>query len=154
MKINVLQAPPTQQEIDRIAAKWRLALKGFVVAGFCVVMVFLYVLTSGSLSSQPGPLVALFCLISLTLAAVCMSVSERVMRECVKLRGIPDNLCGDLYSVCEKTSEGRAYRLAVLAQGREFIDHEYQALKKWAKECAEKEAAARLYAGSRRPKTA
>ena len=39
--------------------------------------------------------------------------------------------CAELYQACEQTPEGRAYRQAVLAQGRKFVNAELVMLKEW-----------------------
>lgn len=53
--------------------------------------------------------------------------------------------CAGVLAACEATPEGRLYRDAVLAQGRELVQGEYVALYQWAASAPAREACRRLY---------
>jgi hypothetical protein len=53
--------------------------------------------------------------------------------------------CDKMYRACEQSPEGRAYRQAVIAQGRRFVNAELRMMDEWNKEQQLAGACKRLY---------
>lgn len=53
--------------------------------------------------------------------------------------------CDALLKACEATPEGQSYRLAVVGQGRKFIDGERDALVAWASSADARAACKKLH---------
>lgn len=53
--------------------------------------------------------------------------------------------CDRMYQACEQSAEGRAYRQAVIAQGRRFVNAELQMMVAWNTEQQQAAACKRLY---------
>lgn len=58
---------------------------------------------------------------------------------------LPDDKCGEMLSLCEKTPEGRHYRAAVLEQGRKFVMAEFQMMTDWVEQIPHRTNCKRLY---------
>jgi hypothetical protein len=54
--------------------------------------------------------------------------------------------CEDLLKACYATPEGQDYRLAVIEQGRQFVNGELQALHAWAESANARAACRKVYA--------
>lgn len=58
---------------------------------------------------------------------------------------VEESACEDLVESCAATPEGQAYRLAVIEQGRKFVNGERAALFAWAESASARAACKKLY---------
>lgn len=67
-------------------------------------------------------------------------------KEADHLEPLPPHHCKSMLELCLATSEGKAYREAVLAQNRQFVLAEKMMLERWNSGVAAREECAKLYA--------
>jgi Zn-dependent membrane protease YugP len=58
---------------------------------------------------------------------------------------VPDEACSALLAACLATAEGQAYRQAVLAEGRKFVNAEWMTLDYWARGAEQRATCKQLY---------
>lgn len=122
---TVTAPPPTSDDIEKMKGKVRrydCRLSLYIWAGGTLLLVLTSLDDIRAMGIKAAAwLVALpiLLLLSLTHKADCYADVEGEER------------CAELYLACEQTPEGRAYRQAVLAQGRKFINAELVMLKEW-----------------------
>jgi hypothetical protein len=138
LEFVVTNTPPTQADIERAYKRetrfqfWNLFLT-------CVVVTAL--ITKGILVDKGGQLPFLTPFLSaIWIVAYCIFFDKIVDYVVVQ-----DSKCDDLFTACEATPEGKAYRQAVLQQGRKFAMGEFDAVCQWAVEAGNRAACKKLY---------
>lgn len=69
----------------------------------------------------------------------------RMVTDFVDYSDLPEDSCGSFLNLCNQTDEGIQYRLAVLAQGRKFVNEELRVMRAWVEGRQNRAACKQLY---------
>lgn len=146
MNIDVRKAPPAQVEIDdarrSVDVDQTRYGKALLVGLFVVIMLFV----AREYFALSGWYVFPLLVMAAATWLMCMVVSfSHFCGEWHHLRTLDDMACESMYQTCEKTAEGKAYRLSVVAQGRKFINAEASAMQAWSLGRDVRASVAKLY---------
>jgi hypothetical protein len=132
--------PPSADKLKRMAvqSKREALLVPFLAGGICLV-------TLALAGVQVIPLPYLSFDVPLVFAALFVGAREfdEHVRQFREVGGAED--LRRLYQFCESTPEGKAYRAAVVREGRPMRYIEMEALQRWANTAPERSAYRQLY---------
>jgi hypothetical protein len=133
LKFEVTHVPPTESDIKR--ARHRAVLLG--VSLFIGAVTFILGTASAVLTKDASFFGgAAFGLVL---------IGTYMCSPTYNYDSLPDDQCGKMLQLCEKTPEGLQYRAAVIEQGRKFVCAEYQMMELWVKRISQRSACRKLY---------